>query len=181
MLCPKQEDYRSWSTNGHQFWVFYRLRNKRKNVIVDLFSLSVTLKVAPSICKKKKKNRVILMDGISFSSQLGDFPQSRWEVKGRRLAAPTFDLWAAGWLEIEGRRRITVRPSCRSRAVWGEWLGPEVGGASSCPAPHTALASVAGALAGRRPRPGRLAVETPAAGEEEEEEGGGTSDQKTKK
>lgn len=57
--------------------------------------------------------------------------------------------------------------------MWGGWVGPEAGGASSCPAPHTALASVAGAPAGRRPRPGRTAAAaagTPAAAEEEETE-----------
>lgn len=49
-------------------------------------------------------------------------------------------------------------------------MGPGVGGASSCPAPHIALVAVARAPAGRRPRPGQLAAGTPAAGEEEEEE-----------
>lgn len=70
--------------------------------------------------------------------------------------------------------QIMVRPSCRSRAVWEGWGGPEAGGASSCPAPHTALASVAGTPAGWRPRPGRTAAAaagTPAAAEEEETEG----------
>lgn len=87
--------------------------------------------------------------------------------KGGGLAWPTFDPWGPDWLEflMTTYARITVRPSCRSRAVWGEWAGPEVGGASNCHAPHTAVVSGVGAPAGRRPRPGLLAVGTPAAGE----------------
>lgn len=43
---------------------------------------------------------------------------------------------------------VMERPSCWSRAAWGARAGTEVDGASSRPAPHTALAAIAGAPRG---------------------------------
>lgn len=69
---------------------------------------------------------------------------------------------------------ITERPSCWSRAAWGAGVETEAGGASSRPAPHTALASIAGAPRGpcSRARWTDVSAGAPEAAAEEEEKRG---------
>ncbi len=69
------------------------------------------------------------------------------------------------------------RPSCWSRAAWGAGVGTEDDGASSHPAPHTALASIAGAPRGphSHPRWTDVTSGTPGAQMEEGRRGEGQS------
>lgn len=71
-----------------------------------------------------------------------------------------------------GRHRttsITEGPSCWSRAVWGVRMATEMDSASSPPAPHTALASIAGAPRGQHPQPHWTDVTTGTPGADMED------------